>query len=68
MRAMASLEPPGGKGTSSVTGLVGQAWASAVVVAAALSSSAVNSFFMACLRFVLCDDLLRAELGDQRAE
>ena len=43
VRAIRSVEPPGGKGTTMVTGLSGQARAEVMVNAAA---TAHNSFFM----------------------
>ena len=46
---MVSLDPPGGKGTTSVTGLLGQACACTAVAASrpkAIEAMGINSFFM----------------------
>ena len=43
-RAIESVEPPGGKGTTSVTGLSGQAWAGAT--SATASAASANRCFM----------------------
>ena len=45
-RAMASVEPPGGNGTTSVTGLAGQACAWAPEAVAKARRRVVKSFFM----------------------
>ena len=44
-----SVDPPGGNGTSSVTGLDGQAWACTAVAAIrpnAIEAMGISSFFM----------------------
>src|SRR6478752_1707427 len=65
-RAMASVEPPGGKGTTSVTGLSGQAKA---LAAAAASARPIRVFLI--MGSLLCfwdAALLRAELADQGSQ
>jgi hypothetical protein len=42
MRAVVSVEPPGGNGTMSVTGLVGKFWAAAIPANAASSVDAIS--------------------------
>src|SRR5438045_9235732 len=56
-RAMESVEPPGGNGTTSVTGLEGHACAQAVEAAARPTAIAARNLFMGeCFRkWVICD-------------
>jgi hypothetical protein len=53
-RAMASVEPPGGNGTTRVTGLAGQACACAAETVANARTRVVKNFFMGCLRGNRC--------------
>src|SRR5512137_1484392 len=62
VRAMVSVDPPGGNGTTTVTGFSGKAataGAAAATVATAPRTSARRTLFIGCLRIGLAAALLR---------